>query len=181
MKIIYCDGSSLGNPGPAGWAVVAIDSHTKKVWEWGGREDRATNNQMELTATIVALEKILNSHRKDLKNLDEVSEENYKPIRDESSVFELRLDSKYVLQGATEWMAGWIKNGWKNSQKKQVLNKNLWLQVSRLLDKIKQEGISLRWAHVYGHTGEIWNERCDEIAKSFASKKAVKLRIGEDY
>lgn len=159
-KIIYCDGSSLGNPGPAGFGVVAIDTEKKLCWEYGGGAKKATNNQMELAACIFSLKLILKS-----------SGEN----------FELRLDSKYVIQGATEWMDGWVKKGWKNSQKKEVLNKEMWQEILQLLEEIKDKNIKIKWTHVFGHTGETWNERCDEIAKGFAGGEKVELKLGQNY
>lgn len=165
-KIIYCDGSSLGNPGPAGYGVVAIDTEKKLFWEYGGGAKLATNNQMELAACIFALKLVLKSAENQKNN---------------NSNFELRLDSKYVIQGSTEWMKNWKKNNWKNTQKKDVLNKNEWLIISDLLEKIKEEKINLKWTHVYGHTGEKWNERVDEIAKSFAGGGNRKLASGEKF
>lgn len=166
MKIIYCDGSSLGNPGPAGYGVVAIDTEKKLVWEFGGASKKATNNQMELAGCISALKLILKS---------------FNNKKDEEQKFELRLDSKYVIQGATEWSKGWLKNGWKNAQKKDVLNKEYWQEILKLKNEIEARNIKIFWTHVYGHTGETWNERCDVIAKSMASGEKITLRKGEQY
>ena len=156
-KIIYCDGSSLGNPGPGGWAVVAIDTEKKLVWEYGEGSKLATNNQMELHACLFALKLILQSSGKN---------------------FELRLDSKYVIQGVTEWSKGWVKNGWKNAQKKEVVNKEIWQAILKQKSLIDEKEIKLKWTHVYGHTGEEWNERCDEIAKAMAGGEKIILRKG---
>ena len=124
-KIIYCDGSSLGNPGKAGFGVVAIDTEKKLVWEYGDAEKIATNNQMELAACIFALKLILKS---------------------DATIFELRLDSKYVILGATEWIKGWVKNNWKNSQKKEVANKAMWQEILRLMMEIKEKNnYRIRW------------------------------------
>ena len=159
-KIIYCDGSSLGNPGPGGFGVLAIDSEKKLFWEYGGAADIATNNQMELAACVFALKLILKSS---------------------GSNFEIRLDSKYVLQGATEWIKNWVKNNWKSSQKKDVLNKDYWQEILELKKEIQLKKTTIKWTHVYGHTGEVWNERVDEIAKSFASKEKIKLEQAKAY
>jgi ribonuclease HI len=170
MKIIYCDGSSLGNPGRGGWGVVAIDTEKKLFWEYGGNADNATNNQMELSACIFALKLIL-------KSADNgATKTNAKELK-----YELRLDSKYVIQGTTEWMSGWVKNGWKNSQKKTVLNKELWQEILLLKKEIEKKKIKIIWTHVYGHTGVEWNEKVDTIAKAFASKENIDLRKGESY
>lgn len=166
MKIIYCDGSSLGNPGRGGWGVVAIDTEKKMFWEYGERVDIATNNQMELSACIFALKLILKSSEKSLdKNLE----------------YELRLDSKYVIQGITEWLNIWIKNNWKNSQKKEVANKDLWQEILKLKKEIESKKIKLVWTHVYGHSGEEWNERVDEIARKLAAKETLNLHKGHSY
>lgn len=163
-KIIYCDGSSLGNPGRGGWGVVALDTTKKLIWEFGEKVDLATNNQMELSATIFALKLILKS------SADQNSKE-----------FEMRLDSKYVIQGTTEWLKNWVKNNWKNSQKKEVLNKEYWQEIYKLTNEIKNQSIKIKWTHVYGHTGEKWNERVDEIARGLAGGEKVELRKGIDY
>lgn len=163
-KIIYCDGSSLGNPGRGGWATVALDTNKNLVWEYGGNASNATNNQMELEACKFALELILESSK-----------------RSEEKKFELKLDSKYVIQGITEWSKKWVKNNWKNAQKKEVLNKELWQEILKLLAHVESEKISLKWTHVYGHTGEEWNERVDEIARTLAGGGKIFLRKAESY
>lgn len=159
-KIIYCDGSSLGNPGNGGYAVVALDTEKKKVWEYGGKDTNVTNNQMELVACLTALDIVLNS---------------------KSNSFELKLDSQYVIKGVTEWSKGWIKNNWKNAQKKPVMNKELWVKILTKVKEINEKGVTLKWSHVYGHQGELWNERCDEIAKAFAGGVEINLRKGSSY
>jgi ribonuclease HI len=162
MKIIYCDGSSLGNPGLAGFGVVALDTERKKIWEFGGHLKIATNNQAELHGLIYALNIIIKSFERNSS----------------AKKFELRLDSQYVIKGSTEWIKGWQKNGWKNSQKKEVENRELWENILALLNKIYFHKIDLKWTHVYGHTGELYNERVDEIAKAYASKKSIELKSG---
>lgn len=166
MKIIYCDGSSLGNPGPGGFGVVALDMDKKLFWEYGGAQNPATNNQMELAACIYALKLILKSSENSQTN--EVKKNSY----------ELKLDSKYVIQGTTEWLPNWVKNNWKNSQKKDVLNKEYWVQILKLMEEIKEKNIKVKWTHVYGHTGVEWNERVDIIAKTFASGQEQVLKKG---
>lgn len=155
MKIIYADGSSLGNPGKAGFGVVAMDTERKLLWEYGAGFPSATNNQMELAACIFALKLLKESN---LKKGEKV---------------ELRLDSKYVISGATVWSKNWLKNNWKTANKKTVLNKDEWLEILNLISEIP---VKINWVHVYGHTGEEWNERVDEIAKAFASDENIKLR-----
>lgn len=147
---IFTDGSSRGNPGPGGWA--AIISSEDRVVELGGREDHTTNNRMELSAALHALV-WLREHR-----------------APEAIV---HSDSKYVVQGMTGWIAGWQRNGWKTAAKKDVGNRDLWESLARAA-----EGLKLSWKHVDGHAGVPANERCDEIATSYADKAPVSLYDG---
>ncbi len=151
--IIYTDGAARGNPGKAGWGTVFImtGKNTEKVIEIGGRSDHATNNQMELMSAIEGL-KYLKKHKIDL------------PV-------EIFADSKYVINGATVWVHGWIKNNWINSAKKPVLNRELWED----LHKLNQE-FNPKWHYVKGHSGDKWNDRVDEIATTFADNDPVELR-----
>ncbi len=158
--IIYADGSSLGNPGKGGYAFLIFNTETKKISEYGGAVQVATNNQMELKALIEAL-KVLNFG--DIKV-------------GEGDVLEMRLDSQYVIKGSTEWYKGWVKNGWMTAAKKAVLNKNYWLEILNGLEMLKDKGIKINFVHVLGHNGEEGNERVDEIARTMASGKVMDLR-----
>ena len=152
--IIFCDGSSRGNPGPSGWgAIVALG---EKVLELGGGEKHTTNNRMELLGAINALQCVG-------KKSDEII---------------LNTDSSYVINGITKWVYGWQKNGWKTSTKEDVINKDLW----ELLIKISK-GKKIQWNHVAGHAGVEGNERCDVIATSFADGEKIELFKGKisDY
>lgn len=143
---IYTDGAARGNPGKAGWGVVILVG--EKMHEIGGRSDHATNNQMELSAPIEAL-RYLGKHK----------------IQGE---IEILSDSKYVILGITEWIHGWIKNGWRNAAKKPVLNKELWEDLAVLNSEFKP-----KWTYVKGHSGDKYNDRVDEIATSFADGEPV--------
>lgn len=145
--IIFTDGSSRGNPGPGGWGAVISDE--KHVQEIGGRDAQTTNNRMELSAAIEALK---------LKPTEPIV---------------VLSDSEYVIKGITEWIHGWIKRGWKNSQKKAVLNQDLW---EKLYDVT--EGKDITWKYVRGHQGTPGNERCDIIATSFADNEKIDLFKG---
>ena len=147
--IIYTDGAARGNPGPAGWGTVFIMGN--KIHEIGGRADHATNNQMELTSAIEGLK--------------------YLKKKKLSSDVEIFADSKYVILGSTEWIHNWIKNNWKNSANKLVLNRELWEALHELTQEFKP-----KWHYVKGHSGDKWNDRADEIATSFADDEPVKLR-----
>ena len=150
MITIYTDGASRGNPGPGGWGAIIIAPH--KVIELGGREDHTTNNRMELTAAIKALE-----------FAGKLSDE---PI-------ELHTDSEYVMKGVTLWAPSWQKRGWKTASKKPVLNQDLWLPLIKAA-----EGKTIDWRYVEGHSGHALNDRCDEIATSLADDIATALYNG---
>ncbi len=144
--LIFTDGSSRGNPGPGGYG--AIVAHPDRVVEVGGREDHTTNNRMELMAAIKALAEVKGS----------------------GESVELFSDSKYVIQGITSWIHGWIKNDWVNSQKKPVENRDLWEKLYSV-----SRGHTINWNYVAGHSGHSANERCDEIATSFADNDPTLL------
>jgi ribonuclease HI len=148
MVIIFTDGSSRGNPGPGGWGAIVLNDDT--VVELGGREDKTTNNRMELLAVISALSSTPNEHD-----------------------ITLYTDSAYVLNGATRWVKGWEKNNWKTSTKDDVINKDLWEQ---MIDVTAHKVID--WRLIKGHAGTPANERCDVIATSFADKNPVVLYNG---
>ena len=135
MKIkIYTDGACSGNPGKGGWgALIQENDNEKKL---SGSELNTTNNRMELTAVIRALE-------------------HY----DEAKEIEVFTDSKYVMQGITEWIKNWKTNHWKTSQKKDVKNKDLWV----LLDSVSAKH-DIKWSLVKGHAGDYGNEIADKLA-----------------
>lgn len=136
----YTDGACSGNPGPGGWGALLITGNQKKEI-CGGTPD-TTNNRMEMTAVIEALRAL--------------------PKGTPVTIF---TDSTYVMKGMTEWMDGWKKRGWKNSQKKPVLNKDLWLT----LDALASEH-TLTWQWVKGHSGNPGNERADALANEGLEK-----------
>ncbi|MGN1122558.1 MAG: ribonuclease HI [Eubacteriales bacterium] len=136
---IYTDGACRGNPGKGGWGAVLIYNGKSKELSGGARE--TTNNKMELTAAIEAL--------RALKEPCEV---------------ELYSDSKYLTDAINKgWVYGWKKNGWIKSDKKPALNVDLWEQLLALMQTHK---VTYIW--VKGHNGTPYNERCDELATSFA-------------
>ncbi len=132
---IWTDGACSGNPGPGGWgAVLTYDGHEKDLC---GGEPLTTNNRMELTAAIMALEA--------LKRPCEI---------------DLHTDSQYVKGGVTGWINGWKRNGWKTADKKPVKNVDLW---QRLDEATKRHQVTWHW--VKGHAGNEMNERADELAR----------------
>lgn len=133
--VIYTDGACSGNPGPGGWGVVLRWNGTVK--ELYGSDPQTTNNRMELTAAIQALEAL-----------------------NRPSQVRLYTDSTYVLNGITKWVAGWQRNGWRTTAKKPVKNEDLWRQ---LVQAMERHEISWQW--VKGHAGDEGNERADALAR----------------
>ena len=131
---LYTDGACSGNPGPGGWACLLI--YKEKQKELSGGNAQTTNNQMELTAVIQGL-----------------------TLLKEKCAVDLYTDSKYVLEGATLWLDGWIQKGWKKADKKPVLNVEYWQQLLPLLQKHE-----ITWHWVKGHAGHPQNERVDQLA-----------------
>jgi ribonuclease HI len=133
--VIYTDGACSGNPGPGGWGVVL--QYGSAVKELHGSEPLTTNNRMELTAVISALEALK------------------RPVR-----VTLYTDSTYVLNGVTKWLPGWQRNGWLTAGKKPVKNVDLW---QRLAAAMARHEVTWQW--VKGHNGDPGNERADELAR----------------
>ena len=138
MIKIYTDGSCIGNPGKGGWAAIIFQNNEKKILK--GSKDITTNNQMELTATIKALE--------------------YVSTKDKIQIY---TDSKYVKQGITEWITKWKINGWKTSKKEDVKNKDLWLELDNLTSK---NSIECVW--VKAHSDNDFNNEVDLLARKEA-------------
>jgi ribonuclease HI len=131
---IYTDGACRGNPGPGGWAALLLfGEHEREI---SGAEATTTNNRMELTAVIRALEALK------------------RPV--EAAIY---TDSQYVRQGVLEWMPNWKARGWKTAEKKPVKNQDLWQELDALLPNHR-----LEWHWVKGHSGNPGNERVDELA-----------------
>jgi len=131
---IWTDGACSGNPGPGGWgALIKYNNATKEI---SGSEKNTTNNRMEMIAVIKALKYI-----------------------DTKSQINLYTDSKYVKEGITNWIISWKKNNWKNSQKKDVKNKDLWVELDSL--SLKH---NINWNWVKGHSGNIENDIADKLA-----------------
>jgi len=150
--IIFTDGSSRGNPGPGGWGAIINDD--EKVVELGGREKMTTNNRMELLGAIKVLETIGKTKKEILLN----------------------TDSSYLINGITKWVYTWQKKGWKNSEKEDVSNRDLWEELIKV-----SKGVSIKWSYVGGHSGIPGNERCDEIATSFADNIKPALFKGKKF
>jgi ribonuclease HI len=143
---IFTDGACSGNPGIGGYGVILRSGHREK--ELSGCDLMTTNNRMELTAVIKALEALK------------------KPCN-----VKVVTDSNYVVKGMTLWIVQWRNNYWKNSQKQQVMNKDLWVKLSDL-----SAIHTVEWEWVRGHDGHAENERCDTLAKQ-AIKKCGTIRV----
>ncbi len=139
---IFTDGACKGNPGPGGWgALLRMGQHEKEL---SGGEADTTNNRMELTAAIQGLSALK-----------------------EPCAVELYSDSKYVLDGMTQWIHGWQKRGWVNAKKEPVRNADLWRE---LIEAAAPHSVSWHW--VKGHSGHPENERVDQLASAEADRIA---------
>jgi len=144
---IFCDGACSGNPGVGGFgSILRYGNHTKEI---SGSAGETTNNRMELTAAISALETLK------------------RPCR-----VKMTTDSQYLVKGMIEWLPGWIRKNWINSKKEPVLNRDLW---ERLLALSKVHRI--QWIWVRGHAGHPENERCDQLARQAIEEYRKKLRV----
>ena len=131
---IYTDGACRGNPGPGGWGALLIAGERRKTLHGG--EQETTNNRMELTAAIEALNALRGSRK-----------------------VILHTDSKYVMHGITDWMANWKARGWKTAAKKPVKNQDLWQALDAAQDRH-----DITWKWVKGHDGDPGNEEADALA-----------------
>ena len=132
---LITDGACIGNPGPGGWAYILRHGEHKR--EAFGSEPQTTNNRMELTAAIMALEALTRP-----------------------ALVEIHTDSQYVKDGIGKWIHGWKRNGWKTSDKKPVKNAELWQRLDAALQRHQ-----VTWHWVKGHAGHDDNERADELAR----------------
>ncbi|MEN9781957.1 MAG: hypothetical protein RL208_107 [Pseudomonadota bacterium] len=143
--VVYTDGSCLGNPGAGGWAFIVVQGGEKKSFTGG--EKFTTNNKMELTAAIKALDYL-----------------NSEGLFDKKIV--LFTDSMYVKNGITSWIFGWMKNGWRNSQGKAVENADFWKELYSLSQKFKL----LEWQWTKAHSKDVLNNEVDKLAREAAAK-----------
>jgi ribonuclease HI len=148
--VVYTDGGSINNPGPGGYGVVILDGDNRLELDGGMR--LTTNNRMEMTAALVALQN----------------------IGPRTEQIHLYSDSSYLVDGFNKgWVTRWKKNGWKKSDGQQVLNIDLWTQLYELV----AANVVLHW--VKGHAGNELNERCDQLAVAAARRPPV--AIDEEY
>ena len=138
--VIYTDGGCSGNPGPGGWGTVIIDG--TNITKLSGGEKQTTNNRMELSAAINALDAVVKNTGWRNRHVEVYS------------------DSQYVKNGITSWIKNWKKNGWKTAAKKPVLNQDLWIALDNLYNQL-----DIEWRWVKGHAGVEYNEICDQLCK----------------
>ena len=132
---VYTDGACKGNPGPGGWGVyIKFNNEEKDLY---GGNPETTNNQMEMQAALEAL----------------------KYLEDKDEAIKLYTDSNYLRQGITDWIHKWKLNNWRTASKKPVANRDLWIEISDLNEKMNVE-----WNWVKGHAGDPGNERADQLA-----------------
>ena len=143
MIVIYTDGGCSGNPGPGGWAFVVSENGEIREYRSGG-DQSTTNNKMELTAVINALE--------------------YAKANGERDVVIL-TDSQYVKNGITVWIHSWKKNGWRTSSKAPVKNVEYWVTLDKLNDELNVD-----WQWVKGHAGIVGNKECDRLVRMETAK-----------
>jgi ribonuclease HI len=157
--IIFTDGACSGNPGSGGWGSI-LSLPNGMVRELGGGERNTTNNRMEMTAALEALQAIPEGFNQNIV---------------------VYTDSTYLIKGITQWIWGWRSKGWKTADGKEVANRDLWEDLARKITQLKPTKIE--WKYVRGHIGIPGNERCDQIAVAFSKNVDVQLFSGrrEDY
>lgn len=151
--IVFTDGAAKGNPGPGGWGAIVVtpDQH---IMELGGGSPHTTNNRMELSGAIAALEHVAKQPG---------------PVA-------IYTDSTYLIRGITQWVWSWRKRGWKTAEGGDVLNRELWEQLSHLVGARARGDVKWHW--VRGHVGTPGNERADEISVAFALQQPANLYVG---
>src|SRR6187549_3925654 len=151
--VAFTDGAASGNPGPGGWAAVVVTPRGQ-VTELGGGAAHTTNNKMELTGAIKALEQVAGDPE---------------PVH-------IHTDSSYVIKGITQWVWNWQRRGWKTAEGGDVLNRDLWEQLLSLVSARGRTRVEWHW--VRGHDGTPGNERVDEIAVAFSRGREEPLYDG---
>lgn len=157
---IYCDGACSGNPGPGGYGSIVI--YNNKVVELGEGHPATTNNRMEMSAVVAAL--------------------NYCTTQlagEKIAAIQVFTDSVYVIRGITQWIFGWKRRGWKNAANEEVSNQDIWIELDQAVQKVKNKlQCDIEWNFVKGHSGVPGNERCDEIGVAFSKDNYIDLYNG---
>jgi ribonuclease HI len=150
---VFTDGAAKGNPGPGGWGAIIVTADAI-VAELGGGSPHTTNNRMELSGAIAALDLIAGV----------------------AGPVTIYTDSTYLIQGITQWIWGWRKKSWRTAAGGEVVNRELWERLFGLTSARGPKGLDWRW--VRGHVGTAGNERCDEIAVAFSMQEPPDLYRG---
>jgi len=153
--IIFSDGACSGNPGPGGWGSVVVTPDTQII-ELGGGEAATTNNRMEISGALRALQR----------------------VADIEAPVHLYTDSTYLIRGITQWIWGWKRKDWKTAEGAEVQNRDLWETLLRVVSA-RKAGSKIDWKYVRGHMGNPGNERCDEIAVAFSQRRTPSLYQGD--
>jgi ribonuclease HI len=149
--VVFTDGACIKNPGPGGNAALIISNGAERIVT--GSDTVTTNNRMELTAAIKALE----------------------AVPDTATIVLIHSDSRYVIDGVTKWLPGWKAKRWRKADGKPVLNQNLWMHLDELVS-----GRSITWQWVKGHAGHEQNERVDALASTEAEVAAWRSGLRDD-
>lgn len=152
--IVFSDGACSGNPGRGGWGTIVVLPNNQ-VQELGGGELSTTNNRMEMTAAL----------------------EGLRFLKDHPGHIDFYTDSTYLIRGITQWIWGWRKRGWKTAEGGEVSNKDIWEELSQVIQARGPSG-KIDWKYSRGHIGIPGNERCDEIAVAFSKGAAISLYRG---
>jgi ribonuclease HI len=197
-SFLYTDGAARGNPGPGGWGFVLVLENSDSIEnisliKGSGSLPRTTNNAMELSAVVFGVEAFL-EHTKlsafDSAKIEACLRRERSVAKRESSSadfertnadslgsavpkLEIRLDSKYVRDGAMSWRHGWARNGWQTKEKQSVSNLELWQRLHELLNLCEEISLPITWTLIRGHRGIRGNEMCDVLATTAADTQSA--------
>jgi ribonuclease HI len=164
--ILISDGACSKNPGPGGWGMILVTPEDL-VFEFGGHESETTNNRMELMGLYRGMQEIYKIEKKNKL----------------SNHIHVITDSKYVLDGASKYVANWSRSAWRTSTGTEVKNQDLWEKILKGFTELKKFKMSFEYELVKGHSGHDANERCDQIAVAFSKNEEISLYEGtlDDY
>lgn len=159
--IIVSDGACSKNPGPGGWGLIVVTPEDE-VMEFGGHEDETTNNRMELMGLYRGMQEVFKIENK----------------KKAAKVIHVISDSKYVLDGASKYVANWARSAWRTSTGSEVKNQDLWEKILKGLGEFQKLKMRFEYELVKGHSGHEANERCDQIAVAFCKNESLDLYSG---
>lgn len=158
---IIADGACSLNPGPGGWGLILVTPEDR-VMELGGHEEETTNNRMELTGLYRGMQEVYKLESK----------------KKSSKVIHVITDSKYVLDGASKYVANWSRSAWRTSTGSEVKNRDLWEKILKGFTEFHKLEMRFEYELIKGHSGHDANERCDQIAVAFSKKEKIELFSG---